>query len=126
MARPHKKRRICREPKNKLFRPHKCKTAAKAVLTMDEYEAVRLIDYEGFTQEECAAQMTVSRTTVQNIYASARRKIADSLVNGKELLISGGDYVVCKNYKSHCEESCCTRCQKNCSSKIPVTINKKD
>jgi len=45
---------------------------------------------EGFTQEECAKQMDVARTTVQGIYAEARKKIAESLVNGKVLLIEGG------------------------------------
>jgi predicted DNA-binding protein (UPF0251 family) len=60
-------------------------------MTVDEYEAIRLIDLEGFTQEECAAQMQIARTT-----AEARAKIAQSLVNGKVLKIEGGDYQLCQ------------------------------
>ena len=45
-------------------------------MTVDEYESIRLMDRLGFSQEECALQMDVSRTTVQAIYDSARKKIA--------------------------------------------------
>lgn len=109
--RPQKKRLICRLPRNSAFIPA-CPggKAARIVLTLDEYEAVRLIDLEGCTQQECAAQMRVSRTTVQGIYDSARRKIADALVNGKELAISGGDCVVCPHYCARCGRGCGRRC----------------
>ena len=62
------------------------------VLTVDEYESIRLVDKEGVSQAECGAYMNVSRATVQRIYASARRKIADSLVEGLPIQIEGGDY----------------------------------
>lgn len=61
------------------------------VMGMDEFETIRLIDFEGLTQAECAERMEVARTTVQGIYAAARWKLADSLVNGVRLLIEGGD-----------------------------------
>ncbi len=64
-------------------------------MTVDEYEAIRLIDLEGFTQEECAGQMNIARTTVQGIYNDARKKVAESLVNGKVLFIEGGEYRLC-------------------------------
>lgn len=67
----------------------------RVFMTVDEYEAIRLIDLLGFTQEECARQMNIARTTVQSIYAKARSKIADALVNGKVLLIEGGEYRLC-------------------------------
>lgn len=47
------------------------------------FEAIRLIDLEHFTHEKCAKQMEISRTTVTEIYESARYKIADSLIHGK-------------------------------------------
>ena len=71
-------------------------------MTVDEYEAIRLIDMEGFNQEMCAKQMNVARTTVQGIYEVARKKIADALVNGKVLLIEGGEYLLC----NHDDPSC--------------------
>lgn len=64
-------------------------------MEVDEYETIRLIDLEGLTQEECSEQMNIARTTVQRIYSEARKKLADSLVNGKALRIEGGDYEIC-------------------------------
>ncbi|SET34100.1 Protein of unknown function DUF134 [Natronincola peptidivorans] len=66
------------------------------IMTVEEYEAIRLIDLEGLTQEECAERMSVARTTVQRIYNDARKKLAEALVNGKILKIQGGDYKLCE------------------------------
>jgi predicted DNA-binding protein (UPF0251 family) len=59
-------------------------------LTLDELEAVRLADLQGLYQEEAAKSMNISRQTFGNIIGSAHKKIADSLLNGKALRISGG------------------------------------
>lgn len=67
----------------------------KVILTVDEYEVIRLIDLEKMTHEQCARQMDISRTTVTEIYETAREKIADSIVHGKLLLIAGGHYRLC-------------------------------
>ena len=75
-------------------------------MTVDEYETIRLIDLEGFTQEECAAKMKVARTTVQGIYVEARQKLAESLVNGKVLLIGGGEYQLCDGMGNGCGRGC--------------------
>lgn len=65
------------------------------VLAVDEYETIRLIDLLGLTQEECAGQMGVARTTVQALYEAARAKLADMLVNGRLLHVEGGPYELC-------------------------------
>ena len=73
------------------------------VLTMnlDEYESIRLIDREGLTQEQCARRMGVARTTVTNIYESARKKLAEALIDGKTLRISGGNYCLERQGAEH-------------------------
>lgn len=105
MPRPQKKRYVCKEPENGIFVPCGGENG-KVELLVEEYETLRLIDLGNFTQEECAAQMQVSRTTVQSIYEQARRKVADSIVNGKRLLIQGGEYETCKNYERRCGKNC--------------------
>lgn len=64
----------------------------RVVLNLDEFETIRLLDFERLTQSECAEAMQVSRTTVTDIYDRARYKIADCLVNGRRLVIAGGSY----------------------------------
>ena len=78
-------------------------------MTVDEYETIRLIDFEGLTQEECAGQMNIARTTVQRIYTVARKKIADSLINSKMLKIEGGDYRLCDGLSESCNQGFCHR-----------------
>ncbi len=97
MARPIKWRKVCCLPESNRFGPLDLPEVAdnRVVMTVDEYETIRLIDFEGFTQEECAAQMNVARSTVQGIYVSARKKLAESLVYGKVLSIEGGEYRLC-------------------------------
>jgi predicted DNA-binding protein (UPF0251 family) len=66
----------------------------KVVLTIDEFEALRLADLEGLHQEAAGKQMNVSRQTFGNIIDSAHKKIADCLVNGKAVKIEGGVYAM--------------------------------
>ena len=74
------------------FSPEEASNRDPIVMTLDEFETIRLLDREGMTQEQCAERMGVARTTVTAIYESARRKIAEALVDGKQLLIRGGNY----------------------------------
>ena len=110
-------RTVCCLPRNTRFGPLDASSNAENFVTMtvDEYETIRLIDIEGMTQEECAEQMNIARTTVQGIYNEARKKIAESLVNGKVLFIKGGEYRLCEGYGKHCEGGCCHRrwCARN-------------
>ncbi|WP_394026673.1 DUF134 domain-containing protein [Desulfovibrio falkowii] len=85
-------------------------TAEDAVImTVDQYEALRLIDLEGMTQEACAENMHIARTTVQSIYAEARKRLADALVNGKMLHIEGGEYRLCNGDGAQCGGGGCRR-----------------
>ena len=90
MPRPVRCRRIERMPVFRSFSPDDTAAAESVRMTVVEYETVRLLDDEGLTQEACAARMQIARTTVTAIYDSARRKMADALVHGKRLLITGG------------------------------------
>jgi predicted DNA-binding protein (UPF0251 family) len=97
MARPRKWRKVCCLPESDRFGPLNAPINQEHFVTMtiDEYETIRLIDLEEFTQELCASQMNIARTTVQGMYNDARKKLAESLVNGKVLRIEGGDYKLC-------------------------------
>ncbi len=108
MPRPRKWRKVCCLPENKRFGPLEPPGNAESVINMavDEYETIRLIDLEGFTQEECASQMNIARTTVQGIYSEARKKVAEALVNGKVLFIAGGEYRLCDETGKTCGAGC--------------------
>ncbi|MGO3017787.1 MAG: DUF134 domain-containing protein [Anaerococcus sp.] len=108
MARPVKLRKVCCLPENKRFGPLGVNAGDREqiIMDVDEYEAIRLIDLEGFSQEECALQMDVSRPTVQRIYTEARKKMAESLINGKTLIIDGGEYKLCNDSFGTCGRGC--------------------
>lgn len=92
MPRPQKCRIINGQPASSIFKPAgipKC-DLEEIVLTLDEFEALRLTDFEGLYQDAAAESMNISRQTLGNILVSARHKIADCLINGKALRIEGG------------------------------------
>lgn len=109
MARPFKQRRICELPVTSTFIPGGLEEVETVEMAVDEYETIRLIDHLKLTQSECAQQMNVARTTVQTIYDSARSKVADALVNGKKLIIQGGNYSLCSESRSCCGKNCARR-----------------
>ena len=108
MARPTRCRRICAEPECRSFAPQPEVRPDTVVLTVDEFEVIRLVDYEKRTHGQCAVQMEISRTTVTEMYESARFKLSDSLVNGKPLVIAGGHYRVCQGDR---DRGCGRRCR---------------
>ena len=110
MPRPCKRRRVCARPFCLRFGPLDQEVREAVVMTVDEFETIRLIDLERMTQEQCAAQMGVARTTIQAIYGSARFKLAQCLALGRELEISGGEYELCDAKDGGC--ICGKRCWK--------------
>ena len=111
MARPEKCRRICSKPTVREFGPVGTNPAEEVILGYDEYETLRLIDYAGCDHLACADKMGGSRATVSRIYDNARRKLTQSLVEGKRLRIDGGDVYVCAAPRPECADAlhCCHR-----------------
>ncbi len=110
MPRPRKWRKVCCLPSSSHYGPLNAQSDETTVtMSVDEYEAIRLIDLEAFTQEECADQMGIARTTVQRIYQDARRKIAESIVHRRVLCIEGGDYRLCEGLEKTCRCGGCMR-----------------
>lgn len=105
MPRPKRCRTVCREPEYSCFEPKGEENPKSVILSVDEYEVIRFVDYEKQNHEQCAAIMDISRTTVTEIYERARFKISDCIVNGKQLVITGGNYRICKGK----QKSCCGR-----------------
>jgi len=101
LPRPRKCRKVCHFPETLGFAPVGTEGERPTiVLTIDEYETIRLIDKEGYSQEQCGKQMNVARTTVQQVYTTARRKLADALIDGANLKIEGGDFSLCSGTPS--------------------------
>ena len=96
MPRPHNCRNVAGKPVAPVFKPVgiPVRELEEVVMTLDEFEALRLADLEGLYQEQSAERMKVSRTTFSRIVDSARRKTADALVHGKALRIHGGQVQV--------------------------------
>ena len=120
MPRRPRCRRICRFPDHWSFCcEESSESVEKIIMSLDEYETVRLIDQEGMTQEQCALQMGVARTTVTAIYDSARKKLAQMIVEGKPLVIAGGCYEIADEHRINLPEELVER--ENVEMRIAVT-----
>ena len=99
------------------FKPFgvKMRNLEKVILLFEEYEALRLIDYENMNQEEAAERMDISRPTFTRVYKKARKAIATALVEGKAIFIEGGTYTS----KNHWVK--CSKCAKLTSTDKPVS-----
>ena len=94
MARPEKCRKICNPPKMEGFKPYgmrKC-YMSPVILKIEEFESIRLVDYDQLSQEIAAKQMNVSRPTFTRIYNRALKTIAKAFVEGKAIEIEGGNF----------------------------------
>jgi len=95
MARPQRCRTICVLPEHTSFVPADGAPTGEVELSLDEYQAMRLMDCKGCTHEQCAELMRISRTTATEIYASARKKVAEAIINGRRMVIGGGSVRLC-------------------------------
>lgn len=101
MPRPKRPRCIMSRPIINEFRPEGVENKGEVTLSLEEFEAIRHIDFEGLDQTQAAQIMNVSRQTFGRILKSGRFKLSSALVNGYCLKISGGCYTMHDNQKGH-------------------------
>ena len=94
MPRPRLRRKISFEPNTTYFKPAGIRVVdlKETILTLEEFEAIRLIDLKDTQQIKAAKQMNISQPTLSRLLISARKKLADAIINGKAIKIKGGDY----------------------------------
>ena len=92
MSRPPCCRRVSGKPGASLYQPAgiPARVLEETLMTLDEFESIRLADLEGLYQEQAAERMEVSRATFGRILETAHRKVAGALIQGKALRIGGG------------------------------------
>lgn len=107
MPRRTRKRRVFLPPRGRGWQSGTSETAETIKLSYDEYEAIKLLDYENLKQEEVAALMNISRPTLTRIYNTARQKMARALVRDANIIIAGGHVEVHESwhYCHHCKIS---------------------
>ncbi len=98
MPRPRLRRRVRNFPDVTYFKPRgiRLRHLEEVILTVSEFEAIRLKDFEQLDQEEAAKKMNVSQPTFHRLILSARQKIAEAIVKGKAIKIEGGNYIIRK------------------------------
>jgi len=126
MVRPQKKRIVAYNPDISYFKPRGIPLIdlEEVQITIDEYEALRLSDLMDMSYEAAANKMKVSRATFGRIVRRARKTVADALINGKAIIIQGGNYKIidkkrifkCNNCNIKWEESRGTGKPENCPS----------
>lgn len=107
MPRPKRLRRITSRPDISRFSPRGASSRGEIRLSLDEFEAIRLIDYQGMDQSQAAEIMEVSRQTVGRVLRSGRSKLATAIVEGLHLKVGGGSYRIQGN--DRCDSGLCTR-----------------
>ena len=108
MPRPRKKRKVNAPPQMVGFKPFGialCK-AEQVVMQYEEYETIKLVIYDALSQEVAADKMEISRPTLTRIYNSALKKIGEAFVEGKSIIIQGGEFEFDKDWYK------CKRCYK--------------
>jgi len=94
MVRPRRCRRIFFNPYVTYFKPAGVvvKDLEESILTREELEAIRLIDFEKIEQGKAGKKMKISQPTLSRLLKSAREKVADALINGKAIKVEGGNF----------------------------------
>jgi uncharacterized protein len=89
MPRPCKQRRVMGKPNSSYFKPAGIRMVdlVETSLSLAEFEAIRLVDFEGISQTDAGIKMQVSQSTLSRILSSGRRRIADAIINGKAIKI---------------------------------------
>jgi uncharacterized protein len=136
MSRPKRNRIVVNPPLMEGFRPFgiSLMDLEPVILFYEEYESLRLSDYEGLTQEQSAERMEVSRPTFTRIYEKARQSIAQAFVEGKAIFIEGGNYHT-EDYWYKCEDclklniakeeiDCCNYCRSKAIRRLNKKIDK--
>ena len=120
MARPCKQRFVGKHPSIVAFKPQGIPLARldEIALSLDELEAIRLADLNGDLHEEAAAKMDVSRATFGRILGTARRKVAEALMHGKALRITGGSVQEVRRSRIRCR-----RCRRQWEVPVPVVLS---
>ena len=92
MPRPCLRRRVRGRPNSSYFKPAGIRMIdlEESVLEMSEFEAIRLVDLKGVSQDEAGMKMQISQSTLSRVLKNGRKKIADAVVNGKAIKISKG------------------------------------
>lgn len=123
MGRPHKKRIVSHNPGVSYFKPRGIPMVKllECRLTIDECEALRLADYEGFSHEDAGEKMGVSRATFGRIIEKARKTVADALINGKAIRIEGGNYQFAEGRRSFKCGACMHNWVEPCGNARPET-----
>ncbi|WP_245870304.1 DUF134 domain-containing protein [Labilibaculum manganireducens] len=118
MPRKIRLRKVVEPPRFKGYKPFgvNSKSRKSIDLLYEEYEALKLADYDLLKHDEAAGLMGISRPTFARIYESARRKIAAALVEAKEIRTVFGNAVMDKNWYL------CSKC--NARFNIPETMDK--
>lgn len=120
MPRPQKDRKVAKPPIYSCFKPAGIRRRGldKVFLKLDEYEAVRLADHEGMEHSEASELMHISRSTFTRLIEKARGKLAEFIIEGKQLQIEGGSVHFSRNiYK-------CNKCGNIITATIDKVISK--
>ncbi len=124
MPRPKLPRCISGKPRIRGFKPHGTENNGEVILSLEEFEVFRLIDYQGLDQAGVAEIMGVSRQTVGRILKQSRFKVAQSLVMARQLTVQGGCYEIRK--KRMQQGTGCRRCCVRQENMLKTMKNKEE